>query len=64
MRLTGFRIDIDTNLVFAAVARLGGALHGLFHRVQHDRFVDRFVACDRVGDLQQFRSVGGNRGHV
>jgi hypothetical protein len=64
MGLAGLGIDLDPDLVLAAVMRLGRALHRLFHRVQHDGFVDRLVARDRVGDLQEFGSVGGNGGHV
>jgi hypothetical protein len=63
MRFAGLGIDLDADLVLAAVARLGGALHRLFHRGDHDLLVDVLVARDRIGDLQQFGSVGGNRGH-
>ncbi len=64
MRLAGFGIDLHADFVLAAVARFRGALHGLFHRMQHDGFVDGFVAGDRIGNLQKFGTVGGNRGHV
>ncbi len=60
MGLAGLGIDIDLDVVLGAVMGLGGALHRLFHRGQHDRLVDRFVARDRVGDLQEFEPVGGN----
>ena len=60
MRLAGLGIDLDLDLVLAAVVRLGGALHRLFHRGEHDLLVDRLVARDRVGDLQEFEPVGGN----
>ena len=59
MGLAGLGIDLDPDVVLAAVVRLGGALHRLFHRGQHDRLVDRFVARDRVGDLQEFEPVRG-----
>jgi hypothetical protein len=55
-------IDIDLDVVLGAVMRLGGALHGFFHRSQHDLLVDRLVARDGVGDLQQFKPVGRNCG--
>ena len=64
MRLAGLRIDVDANFVLAPVAGFRGALHRLFHRMQHDRFVDRLVARDGVGNLQKFCSVGGNGSHV
>ncbi len=62
MGFAGFGIDLDFDLVLGAIARFGGALHRLFHRVDHDRFVDRFFARDRIGDLQKFEPVGGNSG--
>ena len=65
MGLARLGVDLDADFVLAAVARFGRALHRLFHRVQHDGFVDRFVARDRVRDLQEFEPVGGNSGgHV
>ena len=60
MGFAGLGIDIDLDVVLGAVMRLGGALHRLFHRGQHDRLVDRLVAGDRVRDLQKFEPVGGN----
>ena len=60
MSLAGFGIDIDLDVVLGAIMGLGGALHRLFHRGEHDRFVDRFVTRDGVGDLQQFKPVGGD----
>ena len=60
MGLARLGVDLDLDVVLAAVMGLGGALHRLFHRVQHDRFVDRLVARDRIGDLQKFEPVCGN----
>ena len=60
MGLAGLGIDIDLDVVLGAVMGLGGALHRLFHRGQHDLLVDRLVAGDGVGDLQKFEPVGGN----
>src|ERR1051326_4973115 len=60
MGLARLLVDIDADLVLAAVAGLGGALHRLFHGVDDDRFLDRLVARDRVGDLQELEPVCGN----
>ncbi len=60
MRLAGLGIDLDPDLVLGAVARLRGALHRLFHRVDHHRLVDRLLARDGIGDLQELEPVGGN----
>ena len=57
-------IDLDLDLVLAAVMGLGGALHRLFHRGKHDLLVDRLVARDGVCDLQKLGSVCGNGSHV
>src|SRR6185295_1431028 len=57
-------IDLDLDLVLAAIMRLGGALHGFFHGGDDDGLVDRLVARHRVGDLQQFGSVSGNGSHT
>src|ERR1700677_3449466 len=56
-------VDLDPDLVFAAVMGLGRTLHGFLHRVEHDGFVDGFVARHRICDLQKLGPVGGN-GHV
>ncbi len=64
MGFAGLGVDLDLDLVLASVARLGGPLHRFFHGVKHDHLVDRLVAGDRIGDLQEFGPVGGNRGHV
>jgi hypothetical protein len=63
MRFAGLRIDIDLDLVLGAVMGLGRALHGFFHRGDHDRLLDVLVAGNSVRDLQQFCPVGGNSGH-
>ena len=60
MGFAGLGIDLDADFVLAAVAGLGRALHRLFHRGEHDGLVDRLVARDRIGDLQEFGPVGGN----
>jgi N utilization substance protein A len=60
MGFAGLGIDIDLDVVLAAVMGLGGALHRFFHGGEDHGFVDRLVAGDGVGDLQQFEPVGGN----
>ncbi len=57
VRFARLGIDLDANFVLAAIARLGRALHRLFHRVNDDGLVDRFFARDGVRDLQQLEPV-------
>src|SRR5882724_10743370 len=61
-RLAGLGIDLGLDFVFLAVARLRCLLDRLFHRRDHDLLVDRFLARDRIRDLQQLEPVCTN-GH-
>ena len=58
----GLRIDLGAHLGLLTVARARRLLHRVLHRGEHDRAVDRFLARDRVDDLQEFQSVGAD-GH-
>ena len=60
--LAGLRIDLGADLGLAAVARARRLLDRVLHRGDHDAAVDRLLAGDRVGDLQQFEPVGAD-GH-
>ena len=60
--LAGLRVDLRAHLGLLAVTRARGLLHRVLHRGEHDRPVDRFLARDRVDDLQEFKSVGAD-GH-
>ena len=62
LELAGARVDLGTDLGFGAVAGLGRLLDGILHGCDHDHAVDRLLAGDRIGDLQQFKSVRAN-GH-
>ena len=53
------RVELGADVVLGAVARAGGALDGVFHRLDDDGAVDQFLARDRVGDGEQFGAVGG-----
>ena len=61
--LARLRIDLGAHLGFLAVARARRLLDGVLHRGQDDLPVDRFLARDRVGDLQKFEPVGAD-GHL
>ena len=58
----GLRVDLGAHLGFLTVARARRLLHRVFHRGEHDRAVDRFLARNRIDDLQEFESVGAD-GH-
>ena len=60
--LAGLGIDLGAHLGLAAVARAGRLLDGVLHGGDDDAAIDRFLARDRVGDLQQFEPVGAD-GH-
>ena len=55
--LARVRIDLGADVVLEAVARAGGLLDRLFHRLKHDALVDVLLSRDRVGDLQDFQLV-------
>src|SRR5581483_10692689 len=58
--LAGLRIDGDADVVLGAIAGAGGLLDRLLDRLDDDLLLDRLLARDRVGDLQQLLPVGGN----
>ena len=53
-QLALLRIDLGMHVSLAAVTGAGGLGDGVFHRGDHDAAVDRFLARNRVCDLQQF----------
>ena len=55
-------VDLGADVVLGAVARLGGALDRVLHRLDHDLAIDQLLAGDRVGDGEEFGAVGGNGG--
>ncbi len=61
--LAGLRIDLGAHLGFLAIAGARRLLDGVLHRGQDDLPVDRFLARDRVGNLQKFEPVGAD-GHL
>src|SRR5882757_2592089 len=61
-QFAGARVDQGADVVLGAVAALGRLGDRLLAGGDHDLFLDRFLAGDRVGDLQQFEAVGGNAG--
>ena len=60
--LAGLRVDLGAHFGFLAIARAGRLLHRVLHRGEDDLPVDRLLARDRVGDLQEFEPVGAD-GH-
>ena len=52
-------VDGDADVHLAAVAALGGAGEGFFHRLDHQRGVDHLFTGHRLGGLQQLQLVGG-----
>ena len=64
-QLAGLGVDLGMDVGLGAVARAGGLGDRVLHRVEHDLLVDRLLARDRVGDLQEFKPVGADshRGH-
>ena len=58
--LAGARVDLGDDLVLGTIAGLGGLLDRLFHRMQHDRLVDRLLARHGVRDLQQLQAVSAH----
>ena len=60
--LAGLRVDGDADVVLGAVAGAGGLLDRLLDRLDDDLLLDRLLAGDRVGDLQQLEPVGGDAG--
>jgi hypothetical protein len=59
-QLALLRVDLRVNVSLAAVTgprRLGD---GILHRCDDDAAIDRFLAGDGVGDLEQFKSIGAD----
>ncbi len=55
--LAGLRVDLGADVGLGAVARAGGLLDGVLHRGDHDHAVDRLLARDRIGDLQELQAI-------
>src|SRR5262249_58684737 len=60
--LAGLGIDRGADFGLAAIARACRLVDGILHGGDNDVAVDRLLAGDRVGDLQQFEPVGAD-GH-
>ena len=60
--LAGARIDFGAHLGLLAVTRARRLLQRVLHRGDDDRAIDRFLARDSVGDLQNLQSIGAD-GH-
>ncbi len=56
------RIDLGPHLGLLPVTGAGRLLQGVLHRGDDDRSINRFLAGDRIGNLQNFKSVGAD-GH-
>jgi len=52
-QLAGLGIDVGVDVGLAAVARARGLGDRVLHGGDHDAAVDRLLAGNRVGDLQQ-----------
>ena len=61
-QLAGLGVDLGVDVGLGAVARPRRLGDGVLHRGDDDRAVDRLLAGDRVGDLQQLEPVGAD-GH-
>ena len=61
-QVAGDRVELGADVVLGAVAGAGGALDGVFHRLDDDAAVDQFLARDGVGDREQLGLVGGGTG--
>ena len=56
-QLAGLGVDLGMHVGLRAVARARGLGDRVLHRGDDDRAVDRFLARDRFGDLQQLEPV-------
>ncbi len=63
-RLAGLGIDLAADVVLGAVSRFGSLLDRVFHGLDDDLAINRFLARDRVCDLQQLEPVGANACHA
>ena len=59
-QIAGLRLDLGMHVGFRAVARARRLGDGVLHGGDDDAAVDRLLAGDRVGDLQQFEPVGAD----
>src|SRR3546814_2175615 len=58
-------VDLRADVVLGAIARAGGALDRILHRLDHDVAVDQLFTRDRICNREQLGLVGGNCcGHV
>ena len=55
--LAGLGVDLGADVGLLPVARARRLLDRVLHGGDHDHPVDRLLARDRVGDLQEFKSV-------
>ena len=64
--LSSLGIDLRPDLVLAAIAGLCRLLDRVLHGGNHHLSVDRLLACDGIGDLQQLQPIGAYAclGHV
>ncbi len=51
-----FTVDLGADIVLMPIFAAAGGLDRLLHGFDHRIFRQAFFACDRVGDLQQFRA--------
>jgi hypothetical protein len=59
-QLALLRVDLGVNVGLAAVTGARGLGDGVLHRRDDDTAVDRFLARNGVGDLEQFKSIGAD----
>ena len=55
--LAGLRVDLGADVGLRAVARARRLLDRVLHRGDDDHAVDRLLARDRIGDLQEFQPI-------
>ena len=58
--IAGLRFDLGMDVGLRAVTRARRLGDGVLHRGNDDIAVDRFLAGDRVGDLQQLEPIGAD----
>src|SRR6185437_17035963 len=59
----GTRVYLGADIGLGAVAGFCRLLDRVLHGFDDDHAVDRLFPRDRVGDLQQLKTVGANGGH-
>ena len=60
---TGLAVDLGDDIVLQPIAGPRRLLDGFFHRLQNDVGIDMLFARYRIGNLQQFQTIGG-RSHA